>query len=71
MNQASMRAKFDSQSKLDIATVISIQKMILEHVLTGYEGLFGVDMIVEGSGKLRPFVEVNLRRTMGMIHIIP
>ncbi|MDE6548506.1 MAG: hypothetical protein K2L22_05875 [Muribaculaceae bacterium] len=71
MNQASMRAKFDSQSKLDIATVISIQKMILEHVLTGYEGLFGVDMIVEGGGKLRPFVEVNLRRTMGMIHIIP
>ena len=71
LNQSLMKAKFNSQSKLGLDTVISIQKIILEHVLTGYDGLFGVDMIVEKGGNLRPFVEVNLRRTMGMIHIIP
>ncbi|MDE6560319.1 MAG: hypothetical protein K2K75_02950 [Muribaculaceae bacterium] len=71
MNQALMCEKFNSQSILDIDTVITVQKTILEHILRGYDGLFGVDMIVEKSGKLRPFVEVNLRRTMGMIHIIP
>lgn len=50
-----------------LSSVISMQKTILEKVLGRYKGLLGVDMIVEEDGKLRPFVEVNLRRTMGMV----
>ncbi len=70
LSQTALRKKFDSLSDMKIADVVALQKGILESLLTGYEGLFGVDMIVERNGKLRPFVEVNLRRTMGMLHII-
>ena len=71
MNQRDMADKFNSESELPLSVIVDIQKTILQHVLEGYEGLLGVDMIVEYGGKLRPFVEVNLRRTMGMLHIRP
>ncbi|MDE6633181.1 MAG: hypothetical protein K2K23_09305 [Muribaculaceae bacterium] len=70
MSQNVMKEKFDSESGLSLDIVIRLQKEILEKVLVRYDGLFGVDMIVEKNGKIRPFVEVNLRRTMGMLHII-
>ncbi|MDE5794542.1 MAG: hypothetical protein K2I08_07470 [Muribaculaceae bacterium] len=71
MNQRDMADKFNSESELPLFLIADLQKTILQRVLEGYEGLFGVDMIVECNGKLRPFVEVNLRRTMGMLHIKP
>lgn len=70
MSQALMKKKFNSESGVSLDVVVRLQKEILEKVLMGYEGLFGVDMILETNGKLRPFVEVNLRRTMGMLHIM-
>lgn len=70
LSQTLMKRNFDSDSKISIEKVVELQKEILEQVLSGYEGLMGVDMIVEEDGMLRPFVEVNLRRTMGMLHII-
>ncbi|MDE6785873.1 MAG: hypothetical protein K2J46_02395, partial [Muribaculaceae bacterium] len=71
MNQRDMADKFNSESELPLSLIADLQKTILQRVLEGYEGLFGVDMIVECNGKVRPFVEVNLRRTMGMLHIKP
>ncbi|MDE6511395.1 MAG: hypothetical protein K2L00_04790, partial [Muribaculaceae bacterium] len=47
--------------------VVSLQRIILQEVLKGYEGPCGVDMLIDCNGRLRPFVELNLRRTMGMI----
>lgn len=70
MSQDHLKEKFNSESGIPLDEVIRLQKDILEEVLTGYEGLFGVDMIIEKNGRLRPFVEVNLRRTMGMLHIM-
>lgn len=70
ISQSRMIKKFDAESMLNISEVVALQKNILEQTLTGYEGFLGVDMIVEREGKLRPFVEINLRRTMGMLHII-
>ena len=70
VSQARIAEKFNAESILNISKVVALQKIILEKSLAGYEGLFGVDMIVERDGKLRPFVEVNLRRTMGMLHIM-
>ena len=70
LSQSLMSDKFNTESSMPIHDVVCLQKEILEQVLTGYEGLFGVDMIVERNGRLRPFVEVNLRRTMGMHHIM-
>ncbi len=68
ISQEEMKSRFDSISSITIEKVISIQKSILEDVLKGYEGLCGVDMLIERGGKLRPFVELNLRRTMGMLY---
>ena len=69
VSQSQMKMQFDNQSAIRLYDVIDAQKEILEKVLRGYEGLLGIDMIVERSGALRPFVETNLRRTMGMLYL--
>ncbi len=68
ISQEEMKSRFDSISSISIEKVISIQRRILQEVLSGYEGLCGVDMLIERGGHLRPFVELNLRRTMGMLY---
>ncbi len=67
ISQEEMRFRFDSLSSVTIENVIALQKRILQEVLVGYEGLCGIDMLVERDSHLRPFVELNLRRTMGML----
>ena len=66
--QEEMKERFDSISLIPMDIVVSLQKKILQEVLKGYEGPCGVDMLIERDGHLRPFVELNLRRTMGMIY---
>ncbi len=61
---------FRSLARLDLEVVKELQRRILESALNGYEGPLGVDMIVESDGTLRPFTEVNLRHTMGMINLL-
>lgn len=70
ISQKEMRSRFDSISSIPIDYVIFIQRIILQDVLQGYEGLCGVDMLIERNGHLRPFVELNLRRTMGMLYCL-
>lgn len=70
ISQKVIRDMFDSECIIPIGKVVDFQKRSIEEVFAGYEGYLGVDMIVEGDGSLRPFVEVNVRRTMGMIQII-
>lgn len=67
--QREMAEEFKGICKIDPDLVAELQKPILEEVFGRYEGLLGVDMIVERNGRLRPFVEVNLRRTMGMVFL--
>ncbi len=69
ISQEEMASRFDAISSMPLEKVVSLQKDILQRVLTGYEGPCGVDMLIESDGHLRPFVELNLRRTMGMLHI--
>ena len=69
LDQDEMMARFCAVSSVPLDEVVALQKEILRKVLAGYEGLCGIDMLVERSGRLRPFVEVNLRRTMGMLHL--
>lgn len=68
-SQAELTAKFNEQSCLTLDRVVEVQKLILEKRLKGYSGLLGVDMMIENDSKVRPFVEMNLRRTMGMLSI--
>ena len=67
ISQKEMRYRFEDLSVVPVEIVIRRQKLILEKVLKGYEGPCGVDMLIERDGTLRPFVELNLRRTMGML----
>ena len=66
-SQAELTVKFNQQSCLTLDRVVKVQKVILEKWLKGYSGLFGVDMMIEYDFSIRPFVEINLRRTMGML----
>ncbi len=68
LSQKEMKSRFDLISSISIDKVINIQKTLLQEVLRDYDGLCGVDMLLEREGKLRPFVELNLRRTMGMLY---
>lgn len=68
-SQAELATKFNQQSCLTLDSVVEVQKVILEKCLKGYSGLLGVDMMIENDSKVRPFVEMNLRRTMGMLSI--
>ena len=71
LSQAAMRMRFNAISNVPIDEVIRIQSHILSEVLHGYDGPCGVDMLIQRDGRLRPFVEINLRRTMGMLGIKP
>lgn len=67
LSQGLMISYFNRGSNLDLNLVVEIQKNIIEKYLKGYTGPLGIDMIIERNGHLRPFVELNLRHTMGML----
>lgn len=68
-SHSELAAKFNQISHLSLEKVVEIQKKIIEEIYVGYSGLMGIDMMIEADAKIRPFVEVNLRRTMGMLYI--
>lgn len=68
--QSELTSLFNKISSIDLNDVICLQRSALCKVLRGYSGPLGVDMIVENNGSIRPFVELNLRRTMGMHSIL-
>ena len=45
----------------------ALQKIIEEEIATVYSGPLGIDMLVTGTGRLVPVVELNLRMTMGHV----
>ena len=58
---------------LDIQEILQtqtlVQDFLRQHIAHHYDGVAGVDMFVyqeDGAYKLHPFVEVNLRMTMGL-----
>lgn len=58
---------------IDIQEILQIQSLVRDflhqHIAPHYDGVAGVDMFVyqeDGDYKLHPFVEVNLRMTMGL-----
>ena len=67
--QSQLTDTFNSLCRIDLEQVVAWQKEIICRHLSGYSGPLGIDMIVQTDGMLRPLVEVNLRRTMGMLYI--
>lgn len=48
--------------------LIAQKKAIADVIAPEYKGPLGIDMFITESGSLNPCVELNLRRTMGMIN---
>lgn len=68
--QSLLIRRFNEVSKIQLERAVEIQKNIIESTFEAYTGPLGIDMLVQTDGLLRPFVEVNLRRTMGMLSIL-
>lgn len=68
--QSLLISRFNEISQIRLDSVVEIQKDIIENTFKTYTGPLGVDVLIEADGLLRPFVEVNLRRTMGMLSIL-
>lgn len=71
----------ESQQKLEniivekagtqIYDVIENQKKIIDKLISPfYSGPLGIDMLIDKSGNINPCVEINLRKTMGMVSIL-
>lgn len=68
--QSILVSRFNSLCRIPLREVLALQSKIIGSVLDGYRGPLGVDMIVCSDTSLRPFVEVNLRHTMGMLAML-
>lgn len=54
----------------ELARVVDAQRAFLEmHIAPQWSGFAGVDMLADSEGGLRPCIEVNIRLTMGHLHI--
>lgn len=50
---------------------LASQKEALEKLIAPqYDGPLGIDMLVTAGGAVNPCVEINLRHTMGMLHLL-
>ena len=67
--QSLLTRRFNEESTIKLGRVVEIQKNIIQNTFESYTGPLGIDMLIQTDGLLRPFVEVNLRRTMGMLSI--
>lgn len=45
----------------------ALRQIIEEEIACAYDGVVGVDMLVDKQGVLQPVVEINLRKTMGYV----
>lgn len=53
-----------------LSRVVDAQREALESLVApSWSGFAGIDMLVEETGALRPCIEVNIRLTMGHLHI--
>lgn len=51
--------------------IIDMQMQALNNVVAPYyDGPLGIDMLVMESGEIHPFIEMNLRHTMGMVKLL-
>lgn len=51
--------------------IINRQKVAINQIISPYyNGPLGIDMLVTESGTIHPCVEINLRHTMGMLHLL-
>lgn len=62
----------------DVASVAEAARLSIEVLIAPhYDGILGVDMLADTTGRIHPAVEINLRKTMGYVaialsdHILP
>lgn len=67
------QAEIISQLRIEEATLRAIvekqRQFLEENVAPKWTGPLGIDMLIDSRGKLRPCIEVNIRRTMGHVFL--
>lgn len=66
-NQEALTNLICSNTKMFTQDLIEALRMAIMTTLEGYDGPVGIDMMVLSDGKIHPCVEMNLRKTMGMV----
>lgn len=68
--QEELKARIGSLAGQDMDEIIGRQSEAIRKIIAPcYDGPLGIDMLVLRNGAVNPCVEINLRRTMGMIYI--
>lgn len=69
--EAVLQARVGEVYPMDTLSSVTeaIRLIIEEEIAPLYDGIVGVDMLVDRNGVLHPVVEVNLRKTMGYVAI--
>ena len=65
-----MQMVMDRAPKFDMRYVHAQKQMLEALIGHDYVGPTGIDMMVFGEGRIHPCVEINLRKTMGLICIV-
>ena len=66
--QAELRGMIEEAANEGLDKVLEYQRDRIEMLIAPhYDGPLGIDCLVTNDGRINPCVEVNLRRTMGMI----
>lgn len=65
-----MQMIMDRAPKFDMRYVYAQKRMLEALIGPDYVGPAGIDMMVFGEGRIHPCVEINLRKTMGLICIV-
>ncbi len=56
---------------IDLSVIsIELEQILSDIIKDDYEGWLGIDMMVQNNGKLAPCIELNLRKTMGVVALI-
>ncbi|MBD5212079.1 MAG: hypothetical protein HDS74_03135 [Bacteroidales bacterium] len=72
LSQNELREIFSKHSSIDLSAIEAAQRQVLTEVIAPhYSGLAGVDGCCSAlTGEVRPFLEINLRHTMGHIPLL-
>ncbi|MDE6351657.1 MAG: ATP-grasp domain-containing protein [Muribaculaceae bacterium] len=58
-------------NEINLSSIANKLKTVLNDIIKNdYEGWLGVDMMVQNNGQLAPCIELNLRKTMGVVALI-
>jgi hypothetical protein len=70
-SQPNLKALIDDKSGGMCDSCVEAQRVAIETLIAPYyDGPMGIDCLIDDAGYLNPCVEINMRRTMGMVPLL-